>query len=697
VSVEDAAGNVVTSATNSITLAIGTNPASGTLGGTLTVAAVSGVATFSTLTVDNSGAAYTLSASATGFTTVSSAAFNVTGSCTSNCTISGTVSGPTVSGVAVALTGPSSANTTTDGSGNYTFAGLAAGTYTVTPTLAGYTFTPVAPNVTISASTMTQNFTETSAVGTFSISGTLTYAGVKTGRTFIRVSNTNTCNNNGCESAGTSLSTAPTSGGVAYTVRGLSPGTYNVAAEVDTLNNGAPNASNPWGAVGGVTISTANITGENITLTDPTPPAPVTPSGLTVTPGSSLMLVQYNQHGGSNTLQDSNGREIATSYKVYYDTSSSFTHGTFVTISAHGTHDDNVIISSLISGTYFVKMTALVGVTESAATSTVSATLANGTGAFTVSGVVNFPGTATGPLYVGLLDQTNNKIYAKKIASPTTGVAYSLTGVPAGSYQAFAIIDQNSGVVGQAGVILSNDISNVNNNQGGPPPLTVSGNTTNNITLTSAVTTLTATTSNNQTNGGPHFYNIGFNVEWGSKRPVAITVASGPNISVPWDVPADPNNGYQAVIQNSAVPLVGDTYQFQVTFSDGTTQTIPVSITGVLNSFPTGLAMNSPVAGTTTVPVLNWVTPAAPPSSYTYQVGLFSVSGSTNVQWNDSSNNGNGIPSGTTNVTFNEDSSATANGSSITSLPSGTNYNWFVEVQDSNGNTAQENATYNIP
>src|SRR2546421_611274 len=45
-------GNTVTTATTSITLAIGTNPASGTLAGTTTVAAVSGVATFSDLSID---------------------------------------------------------------------------------------------------------------------------------------------------------------------------------------------------------------------------------------------------------------------------------------------------------------------------------------------------------------------------------------------------------------------------------------------------------------------------------------------------------------------------------------------------------------------------------------------------------------------------------------------------------------------
>ena len=77
VAVQDAQGNTVTTATISITLAIGTNPASGTLAGTKTVAAVNGVATFSTLSLNVVGTGYTLTAAATGLTGATSTAFNI--------------------------------------------------------------------------------------------------------------------------------------------------------------------------------------------------------------------------------------------------------------------------------------------------------------------------------------------------------------------------------------------------------------------------------------------------------------------------------------------------------------------------------------------------------------------------------------------------------------------------------------------
>lgn len=78
VEIQDAGSNRVTSATNSVTLAIGTNPNGGHLSGTKTVAAVNGVATFNGMSIDSAGAGYTLGASASGLTGATSNTFNVT-------------------------------------------------------------------------------------------------------------------------------------------------------------------------------------------------------------------------------------------------------------------------------------------------------------------------------------------------------------------------------------------------------------------------------------------------------------------------------------------------------------------------------------------------------------------------------------------------------------------------------------------
>src|SRR2546422_9307793 len=59
-----------------VTVAIGTNAGGGTLSGARTHAAVSGVATFSGLSIDKAGTGYTLTATGAGSAT--SAAFNIT-------------------------------------------------------------------------------------------------------------------------------------------------------------------------------------------------------------------------------------------------------------------------------------------------------------------------------------------------------------------------------------------------------------------------------------------------------------------------------------------------------------------------------------------------------------------------------------------------------------------------------------------
>lgn len=79
VSVEDVSSSVVFGSTANVTVAIGTNPSSGTLSGTLTVAAVAGVATFTGLSINNVGTGYTLVATSPGLTSATSSAFNITG------------------------------------------------------------------------------------------------------------------------------------------------------------------------------------------------------------------------------------------------------------------------------------------------------------------------------------------------------------------------------------------------------------------------------------------------------------------------------------------------------------------------------------------------------------------------------------------------------------------------------------------
>src|SRR5204862_436247 len=67
---------------------------------------------------------------------------------------------PSGSGVLVTLSGTAGGTATTDTSGSYSFAGLANGSYTLTPSKTGFTFTPPSQTLTITnANVAAVNFT----------------------------------------------------------------------------------------------------------------------------------------------------------------------------------------------------------------------------------------------------------------------------------------------------------------------------------------------------------------------------------------------------------------------------------------------------------------------------------------------------------------------------------------------------------
>ncbi len=115
VSAYDASNNQVPSFTGIVTLAIGTNPGSSTLSGTTSVSAVAGVATFNAFSLNKVGTGYTVVASATGYVSGTSSAFNIVAGPAANIAISG---GNGQTGPAnTVLPQPLSA-TVTDASGN---------------------------------------------------------------------------------------------------------------------------------------------------------------------------------------------------------------------------------------------------------------------------------------------------------------------------------------------------------------------------------------------------------------------------------------------------------------------------------------------------------------------------------------------------------------------------------------------------
>lgn len=173
---------------------------------------------------------------------------NCTGGTTPTYSISGTITtsaGVGINGVTVSTGGSS---TTTNSSGAYTISNLAAGSYTLTPSLTGYSFSPVNRAVSITSANVTgQNFTGTPPASTYSISGTITTSSgaAISGVTVSRGAASVTTNSSGV-----------------YTFTGVANGSYTITPSLTGYTFSPVNRA--------VTVSGANLTGQNFTGTPPT-------------------------------------------------------------------------------------------------------------------------------------------------------------------------------------------------------------------------------------------------------------------------------------------------------------------------------------------------------------------------------------------------------------------------------------------
>jgi hypothetical protein len=582
--------------------------------------------------------------------------------------------------------------TTTTNNGSFSFSNVPAGTYTITPSITGPSavFYPATQSIVVSSSGVPASSFNV-ALG-YTVSGSVAYSGSQTGQIYLVLNNTN-C---GGGAQGTSISSKG-----AFTIRGVGPGSYTLNAFMDNVGKGAANASNPSGSAS-VTVSNANFSGANVTLVDP---ATVTLTAAPTLQGVAGLntgaLAQYSP------LKNSNGVEPATSYTLQWSTTSTFTAvAGSQTFAATGTGGTNVwLLNGLTNGSVYYFRTYG---TSSGGNSPYSSiigpiTIGAPTGGNTVSGAVSFSGTATGPLYTGFYNTTTGAFYGEYIANPVSPQAYTVQ-VPTGSTYFFVgFLDQNKN-----GVIDAGDVSNT---QGNMTNTVITGNTTGvNLTLPSVNSTVTVTTQNYQStssSGSSQSYDLSFQVAGAIKLPVAVTLATstnadGANIITPMDIGvcSGGNNGcgqgFQVNVSlNSVSPSVGDTYTFNVTYSDGTTGTLTATVTGVLSAFATNLLPNCTTActSTSTTPTFTWTDPANA-SNYTYQFYLSSNNGGTIWQIPGNNSNTNGFSNSITSITWGTDPTGGGSTPTIPNLVLGTSYQWQIQLQDSNGNQATTQVNY---
>jgi hypothetical protein len=265
--------------------------------------------------------------------------------------ISGTVS-PAASGSGATLTlaGAAQSTASADASGNYSFTGLANGTYTVTPSKTGFTFSPPNQSVPVSGANVTgTNFAATpsstpsspSSPSSFSISGTMSPAANGSGATVTL--------------AGAAQATTAVDASGNYSFTGLANGTYTVTPSKTGFTFSPPNQS--------LSLSGSSATSTNFTAMQLSGPVVITNQNGTVIQGlritsttgdcvqitdSTNITIEDSDIGPcSGGVADSDGIKISSSNGVYvYD---NYIHPEALSPGCCD-HEDGVFVQQTIDG-----------------------------------------------------------------------------------------------------------------------------------------------------------------------------------------------------------------------------------------------------------------------------------------------------------------------------------------------------------
>jgi hypothetical protein len=536
----------------------------------------------------------------------------------------------------------------------------------------------------------------------YSVSGTVSYGGTKTGWIYLALSSNN-CNNCG-QSLGTAISTKG-----AFTINGVPTGTYTLQAWMDGLGYGVENASDPSTNLFpnvNVTVTTGNLTGVAVALGDP---AAVTLSSAPTIGGISAF------NGGAfvslnGPLQNSNRVETPASYTVQWDTSSSFNGtGGSKSFTANGGNNPWIVAGIQNGGPYYFRVQGVAGSSTSSWSTTSSAvTIGAPTGGNTVSGTVTLPSsiTPTGTLYTGFYDMSTGNIYATVIPSPSNSTpnAYSVQ-VPTGSsYYFFGLVDQTGN-----GLFGPGDISNTNESDMIPVAInpSVPSTLTQNLTLPGANALASVRTqSSQQTNlsgATSTGYGVDLRVDALYKLPVAVQLYSGPSyVVVPTDIATGAFNGNNDEFDywpgtNGSTPSLSDVFTFNVTYSDSTPGTLTASPNAILSAFATNLSPTWNTSGVTTTPTFTWSYPANA-ANYTYQFLLEDSNYSTIWQIPGNNTKSNGFSSSITpSIAWGVDPTGGGSTPSVSSLTGNSTYEWQIQVTDANGNEALALVTFKTP
>jgi uncharacterized repeat protein (TIGR02543 family) len=509
------------------------------------------------------------------------------------------------------------------------------------------------------------------------ISGTITNSSTGSGRIYLIVSG----QNGGDNSFGTSLTTSDP-GYPAYTIKGLPPGTYSIHGFIDTRGNGSPYSGSPIGGRPNdetFTVGETNLTGINVYFMDQSAQAPVQPGGVMATPGNNSALLFWD------TPRNQYDLEIADSYNVYWGTNADVgpgktTGGSMVTVPSIG-DGGHYLVPSLANGTYYIGVEAVLKGTKSAITRSAAVVVgaAAPVGSKTVSGTIFVKDkngaavTTAKPMFVGL-SAGDYPIYMTYLpaGAAVSSRAFSIPGVAPGTYELFAFVDQNGDNRKGAGDWPSLDFDNTS------PWIDVQGDVANisiNVVKQNAQAQLTTRYGySNYNNSWLQGYSLEFEFAEAEKRPAKIDLAGGSNMPAV-SLTINQWGEFQVSYPLPGItPQIGDAYSGTVTFSDGTTESVNLKVTGIVTAPPVPTFPLQQTGPNSTRPTFSWAQPTLPFGAYRYR---FALSPPDNGDW-------------LMNKWLSADTLSLPLDAAVPTLATGGNgYNWQVALVDSLGNSAE--------
>jgi len=255
-----------------------------------------------------------------------------------------------------------------------------------------------------------------------------------------------------------------------------------------------------------------------------------------------------------------------------------------------------------------------------------------------------------------------------------------------------APLDPNAGSVfgGSSG-----DIFNLGRNST-LTALAVGGTTSATLDLTPyhQNSSATLTTQHSLDPAGNESYSVNFDVRPLMRLPVGVELTSGTEVLQTIDFApgcASCGQGEFNVTVSTGNQAPSGSYTLAVSDESNaaspTTDTPTLTVGNVVGDFATNLSATGGPA-----PTFTWSYPVNNTTAYTYQFTMWDASG--NVVWQGPAKAGSGFSSTAVSaITWPSDPTGATN-SPAGSLTSGATYTWAITTIDSNGNTAQQKATY---